>query len=125
MQEIKMYKDMQDQILAVVKINETIWNKSMETYLSDGEQYITNALKFSLSSPFTYSGKKSSDEILKIYQDASDFAISLITKGFSPSEKNDAKTNFKTILTEVVGTDDEQDKLIVLDYLIIDFVIHH
>jgi len=79
----------------------------MEAYLPEGEQYITKALKFSLSSPFTYSGKKSSDEILKIYQDASDFAISLITKGFSPSEKNDAKTNFKTILTEVVGTDDE------------------
>ena len=78
-----------------------------------------------MSIPFTYNGKKSSDEILKIYQDASDFAISLITKGFAPSEKNDAKTNFKTILTEVVGTDDEQDKLIVLDYLIIDYVIHH
>ena len=30
MQEIKMYKDVQDKILAKVKINEAIWNQSME-----------------------------------------------------------------------------------------------
>ena len=30
MQEIKMYKDVQDKILARVKINEAIWNQSME-----------------------------------------------------------------------------------------------
>jgi len=97
----------------------------MEAYLPEGEQYITKALKFSMSSPFTYDGGKNSAEITKIYQDASDFAISLITKGHTPKEKNDENTNFKSILTEVVGVDDEQDKLIVLDYLVIDYVIHH
>lgn len=81
MQEINMYKGVQDKILAKVKINEAIWNHSMEQYLPEGEQYITKALRFSLSSPFTYSGGKSSDEILKIYIEASDFAIALITKG--------------------------------------------
>ena len=30
MQEIKMYKDVQDKSLAKVKINEAIWNQSME-----------------------------------------------------------------------------------------------
>jgi len=78
-----------------------------------------------MSSPFTYSGGKKADEILKIYQDASDFAIALITKGYTPNEKVNQSTNFKSILTEAVGTDDEQDKLIVLDYLIIDYVIHY
>ena len=37
MQEIKMYKDVQDKILAKVKINEAIWNNSMEQYLPEGE----------------------------------------------------------------------------------------
>lgn len=78
-----------------------------------------------MSSPFTYSGGKSQHEILKIYQDASDFAIALITKGYTSKEKENPKINFKCILTEAVGTDDEQDKLIVLDYLIIDYVIHY
>jgi hypothetical protein len=97
----------------------------METYLPEGEQYISKALKFSLSSPFTYNGGKSADVIMKIYQEASDFAIALITKGYTATEKENAQNNFKTILTEAVGTDDEQDKLIVLDYLIIDYVIYH
>lgn len=82
-----MYKDVQDKILAKVKINEAIWNQSMEQYLPEGEQYITKALRFSMSSPFTYSGSKSPEEILKIYQDASDFAIALITKGYTSKEK--------------------------------------
>jgi hypothetical protein len=30
----------------------------MEAYLPEGEQYITKALKFSMSSPFTYDGVK-------------------------------------------------------------------
>ena len=37
MQEIKMYKDVQDKILAKVKINEAISNNSMEQYLPEGE----------------------------------------------------------------------------------------
>jgi len=78
-----------------------------------------------MSSPFTYSGGKSANEILNIYKEASDFAIALTTKGFTAKETQSPQTNFKSILTEVVGTDDEQDKLIVLDYLIIDFVLHH
>ena len=100
MKEIAMYKEVQDKILAKVKINEAIWNSSMEQYLPEGEQYITKALKFSLSSPFTYSGGKSAEEILKIYTDASDFAIALITKGHTASEQKKNETNFKSILTE-------------------------
>ena len=73
--EIESYKDVQDTVLKKVKINEQIWNSSMEQYLPPGEQYIKKALRFSLSSPFTYDGSLSAAEIIKIYKEASDFAI--------------------------------------------------
>ena len=67
--------DVQDTILKKVKINEQIWNSSMEQYLPPGEQYIKKALRFSLSSPFTFEGPQSSDQIVKMYRDASEFGI--------------------------------------------------
>jgi hypothetical protein len=42
--------------------------------------------------------------------------------GHIESEKKDKESNFNTILVTNLG-DDEQDKLIVLDYLIIDYVL--
>ena len=87
----------------------------MDAYLPAGEQYIRKALRFSLSSPFTFSGKQSEAEILQIYQEASDFAIKCLT------HQDDTQANFKKILVDALG-DDEQDKLIILDYLIIDYV---
>ena len=96
----------------------------MEKFLPPGEKYILNALKFSLSSPFTFDGQQTPEQITNIYRDASDFAIHLITVGNTPTEKAsaDAESNFKKILIDNLG-DDEQDKLIVLDYLIIDYVV--
>lgn len=55
-QEIEKYKDVQDSTLKKVKINEQIWNASMDQYLPSGEEYIRKALRFSLSSPFTFNG---------------------------------------------------------------------
>lgn len=57
--EISHYQLVQDQILKKVKINENIWNSSMEVYLPNGELYIRKAIKFSMSSPYQYSGSKS------------------------------------------------------------------
>jgi hypothetical protein len=57
--EIDQYIKVRDEVLKLVKINEQIWNSSMDAYLPSGEPYILKALRFSLSSPFTYSGKKS------------------------------------------------------------------
>lgn len=37
MKEIESYKDVQDTVLKKVKINEQIWNSSMEQYLPPGE----------------------------------------------------------------------------------------
>jgi hypothetical protein len=57
-----------------------------------------------------------------MYKEASEFAIQLITVGGVANKKESPESNFKTILVENLG-DDEQDKLIVLDYLVIDFVL--
>ena len=70
---------MQDQILKKVKINENIWNSSMEVYLPNGELYIRKAIKFSMSSPYVYTGNKSKAEIIEIYTTASDFGLKLLT----------------------------------------------
>ena len=42
--------------------------------------------------------------------------------GTIEGEKADPTSNFKKILVDNLG-DDEQDKLIVLDYLVIDYVL--
>ena len=36
-EEINLYKDVQEKILKVCKINENIWNSSMDAYLPSGE----------------------------------------------------------------------------------------
>jgi len=43
-QEIDLYKDVQEKMLRICKINEQIWNSSMDAYLPSGEQYIRKAL---------------------------------------------------------------------------------
>ena len=47
-----------------------------------------------------------------MYSKASDFAIKLLTES----------QTFNTVLLEQGELDDEQDKLIILDYLVIDYV---
>jgi len=87
----------QDQILKKVKINENIWNSSMEVYLPSGEPYIRKAIRFSMSSPFVYSGNKSKADIIEIYTTASDFGLKLMTDS----------VNFNTVLKEQGELDDE------------------
>lgn len=84
----------------------------MEVYLPSGEPYIRKAIRFSMSSPFVYSGNKSKADIIEIYTTASDFGLKLMTDS----------VNFNTVLKEQGELDDEQDKLIILDYLVIDYV---
>ena len=43
-EEVNLYKDVQEKILKICKINENIWNSSMDAYLPSGEQYIRKAL---------------------------------------------------------------------------------
>jgi len=99
-QEIDNYKRVYEQILKRVKINDAVWNNSMDAYLPAGEQYIRKALRFSLSSPFTFSGKQSDETILQIYQESSDFAIKCLTN------QDDTKSNFKKILLNALGDDE-------------------
>ena len=76
--EIGLYQQVQDQILKKVKIKELIWNSSMEAYLPSGESYIRKAIRFSMSSPYTYEGKKSKGDITSIYKEASDFGLKFL-----------------------------------------------
>lgn len=73
--EINLYQEVQDMILKKVKINENIWNSSMEIHLPAGEQYVRKALRFSMSSPFRYSGNESESSIAEMYKTASDFGL--------------------------------------------------
>lgn len=57
-----------------------IWNSSMEIYLPSGEPYIRKAIRFSMSSPYEYSGGKSQSEIIEIYTHASDFGLKMLTE---------------------------------------------
>lgn len=59
-------------ILKKVKIQELIWNSSMEIYLPSGEPYIRKAIRFSMSSPYVYTGDQSSSDIISTYKNASD-----------------------------------------------------
>lgn len=43
--EINLYRGVQEDVLKLVKINEQIWNQSMDIYLPSGAQYISKALK--------------------------------------------------------------------------------
>lgn len=65
--EIILYQKVQDLILKRVKINENIWNSSMEVYLPPGESYISKAIRFSMSSPYSYNQGKSKQEITQLY----------------------------------------------------------
>lgn len=80
--------------------------------MPQGEAYIRKAVRFSLSSPFRYSGKKTEAEIIEMYKCASDFGLKLLI-----SDKS-----FLEVLESQEGMDDEQDKLIIIDYLVIDYV---
>ena len=69
----------------------------MEVYLPSGEPYIRKAIRFSMSSPFVYSGDKSKGDIIEIYTTASDFGLKLMTDS----------VNFNKVLKEQGELDDE------------------
>lgn len=52
----------------------------MEVYLPSGEPYIRKAIRFSMSSPYTYEDGKQPGEITDIYKKASDFGLNLLVE---------------------------------------------
>lgn len=84
----------------------------MDVYLPSGEAYVRKAICFSMSSPFKFSGKQNAQEIMNIYTEASNFALEKLKNG----------SVFNDILGQQTELDDEQDKLIILDYLVIDYI---
>ena len=108
--EISFYSNVQESILQQVMVNENTWNNSMEAYLPPGENYIRRALRFSMSSPFKYDRKKNEKTIEELYTSSMSFGLKQLTESKLFNES-----------LEEQGID-EQDKLIYLDYLVIDFL---
>ena len=69
----------------------------MEVYLPAGEPYVRKAIRFSMSSPYKYTGDKSESDISSIYTTASDFGLETLTKSKS----------FNQVLQEQGDLDDE------------------
>ena len=46
----------------------------MDEYLPTGEKFIRQAIVFSLSSPFNYTGKLTKEQIIQIFKEATGFA---------------------------------------------------
>ena len=120
-EEIELYKSAQDKVLKKMKVNENIWNQSMDAYLSIGNDYIINALKFTQSSPFTFHGTKTDDQVLQIFSEAAMFGLRLITEG-TVSDAEAQQANFAKLILKEMEADDEQELLLVMDYLVIDLV---
>ena len=59
--ECDQYRPSQDQVLKIAKVNQTIWEASMEEYLPVGDEFINKAFKVCLSSPFTFAGNQSKE----------------------------------------------------------------
>ena len=76
--ELQLYQAAQDKVLKRVKINDNIWNQSMDAYLPEGREYVINALKFTQSSPFTFSGQQNEDQVFLIFKEAVEFALNLV-----------------------------------------------
>ncbi len=121
MNEIELYKKTQEGMLKRVKVNENIWNSSMDEYLPGGQDYILNAIRYSLSSPFAYMGEHADHKVFSIFKQGIEMALALVCKG-SVSQEEPAAANFKQALVAEMGQIDEQDSLLVLDYLVVDLI---
>lgn len=56
--ESDSYQQIQDIALALVNVNQHIWEHSMESCMPAGELFIKRSTLFQLSSPFAYKGNK-------------------------------------------------------------------
>jgi len=113
--ECVWYKPAQTMVLDLVKVNNQVWEESMDVYLPGGEQFLRTACTISLSSPYTYKGDRSADDIMQVYQQAVDFGLEQI-------KSNKDEAHFGNILAAEKDDEFEQTLLIVMDYLVQDHV---
>jgi hypothetical protein len=73
--ECALYGPVLNEVLSMAKVNQTVWEFSVDKHLSVGKEYAIRASNLCVNSPFAYIGNKSYQEILDIYTKAVDFAI--------------------------------------------------
>lgn len=62
--------------------------------------------------------------MLNIFTNSADWALQMITNKAKPEDSADSKqVNFCSILLELLGDDDDQEKLLIMDFLLIDHVL--
>jgi len=62
--------------------------------------------------------------VLNIFTNSADWALQMITNKAKPEDSADSKqVNFCSILLELLGDDDDQEKLLIMDFLLIDHVL--
>jgi len=123
--ECQLYQESQSEVLKAMKVHSDIWNGSLEDYLPAGEQYIRKALKFSMQSPFTFTLNMTEKKVLDIYSEGITFA----TDKVSSKDDSGFEKYLMTIIMEDadqnrMGQTEQEEKLILLDYLFIDYVKH-
>ena len=112
--ECVWYKPAQTMVLDLVKVNNQVWEESMDVYLPGGELFLRTACTISLSSPYTYKGDRTPEGIMDVYKSSVEFGLKEIA--ITADE-----THFGNILRN--DTDDEefeQTRLIIMDYLVTD-----
>ena len=67
-------------VLKEAKINENVWTSTVQKFLPFGKLYIERAAMLSVSSPFTFTGAQTRDEILAMYKEAASFASTFLSK---------------------------------------------
>jgi hypothetical protein len=111
--ECDLYGPVLETVLQLAKVNQAIWEASMDTYLPKGEEFVRKSTLLALSSPFTYTGNKSKQEMIDIYVEACNFGVSHLK----------SSTSFaKELADQAIDSDLQQTTLLVLDFLIMDYV---
>jgi hypothetical protein len=66
-EEIEIYQTFQDEIIKKFKKFDAIWTQSSIHWLGDQEVSARKTIEFALSSPLTFNGEQSSQDIFKLY----------------------------------------------------------
>ena len=62
--ECDLYAPVLQNVLKLASIKQIIWESSMDACMPSGEKFLRNGTIVSFSSPFTYNGSKTKEEIL-------------------------------------------------------------
>ena len=77
--EIKVYENVQTEVLKLANINKQIWETSITHYLQGNEKFIRKVLKQSTNSPFTFHGNETADDIIHHFVTSTQWALDMLS----------------------------------------------